>query len=144
MEIYGKAQVRISEGELQRFIDVGNLPEWCASIEEVISTQGSRGEIRTAWGEATIHRELINGGIRFSCPDNPHAMQWSITVSRARPAEVLLHLTTNCAGHDSEEAERLTHFVEQWRSGLERWPQRRLDKRRKPCVKCYDSFGGFG
>ena len=125
MEIYGKAQVRISEGDIQRYIDVANLPEWCASIEEVLSTQGSRGEIRTIWGEATIHRELINGGIRFSCPNNPHAMQWSITVNSARPAEVCLHLTTNCLAHDTEEKERLDHFVGDWVIGLQCWPQRR-------------------
>lgn len=144
MEIFGKAQVRISEGDIQRYIDVANLPEWCAAIEEVLTSQGSRGEIRTAWGEATIHRELINGGIRFSCPNNPHAMQWSITVNRLKPGEVLVHLTTNCAAHEGEEQERLERFVTQWNDGLESWPQRRTDKMRKPCVKCYDSFGGFG
>ncbi len=144
MEIYGKAQVRISEGDLQRYIDVGNLPEWCAAIEEVMTSQGSRGEIRTAWGEATIHRELINGGVRFSCPNNPHAMQWSITVSTARPGEVLVHLTTNCAAHESDEKEKLELFVTDWRAGLEDWPQRRAAKMKKPCGSCVDSFGGFG
>lgn len=144
MEIYGKAQVRISEGELQRFIDVANLPEWCASIEEVLSSQGSRGEIRTAWGEATIHRELINGGIRFSCPNNPHAMQWSITADSTRPSEVLIHLTTNCSVHDTQEQDRMELVVTDWRAGLEDWPQRRAAKLKKPCVSCGDSFGGFG
>ena len=144
MEIYTKALVRISEADLQRYIDVNNLPEWCASIEEVLSTQGSRGEIRTAWGEATIHRELINGGVRFSCPNNPHAMQWSITVNGARPAEVLIHLTTNCAEHSAEEQKKLEGFVSNWRAGLEGWPQRRAAKMKKPCINCSDSYGGFG
>lgn len=144
MEIYGKAQVRISEADLQRFIDVANLPEWCASIEEVLSAQGSRGEIRTAWGEATIHRELINGGIRFSCPNNPHAMQWSITSAAANPSEVLIHLSTNRSAHEADEQERMELLVTDWRAGLEDWPQRRAAKLKKPCINCSDSFGGFG
>lgn len=144
MEFYGKAQVRISEGDLQRHIDVGNLPEWCASIEEVVSNSGSRGEVRTAKGETTIHRVLINGGVRFSCPNNPNALQWSITVDPARPAEVLVHLTTNRTAHEAEEQEWFERLVSDWRTGLEGWPQRRVGKSNKPCVKCGDSYGGFG
>ncbi|MEN8169312.1 MAG: hypothetical protein ABFS08_03730 [Pseudomonadota bacterium] len=144
MELVTKALVRISEADLQRYIDVGNLPEWCASIEEVLSAQGSRGEIRTAWGEATIHRELINGGVRFSCPNNPHAMQWTVTIDPARASEVLIHLTTNRAEHEAEEQERLGLLVSDWRAGLEAWPARRAAKMKKPSVQCSDSFGGFG
>ncbi len=144
MESYARAQVRIPEGVLQRYIDVGNLPEWCASIEEVLTSQGSRGEIRTSWGEATVHRELINGGVRFSCPNNPHAMQWTITSDAARPAEVLLHLTTNRAEHVAEDQERMELLLADWRAGLEDWPQRRAAKLKKPCSNCGDSFGGFG
>ena len=144
MELFAKAQVRIPEGDLQRYIDVNNLPEWCASIEEVLSTHGSRGEIRTSWGEATIHRELINGGVRFSCPNNPHAMQWTISADAAHPAEVLLHLTTNRSAHEAEDQERMELLLADWRAGLEDWPQRRAAKMKKPCVNCGDSFGGFG
>ena len=144
MELFARAQVRIPEADLQRFIDVNNLPEWCASIEAVLSSQGSRGEIRTAWGEATIHRELINGGVRFSCPNNPHAMQWTISADAARPAEVLVHLSTNRSAHDAEDQERMELLVADWRAGLEDWPQRRAARMKKPCVNCGDSFGGFG
>jgi hypothetical protein len=144
MEIVGRVRVRISEGDLQRYIDVSNLPEWCASIEEVLSSQGSRGEVRTAWGEATVHRELINGGVRFSCPDSPHAMQWTITVDTTSLGEVLIHLTTNRAGHEAEELQRLERFVSDWSVGLEGWPERRAAKMNKPRGYCSDSFGGFG
>jgi hypothetical protein len=144
MEIFGKARVRISEADLQRYIDVNNLPEWCAEIEAVLSHQGSRGEVRTAWGEATIHRELINGGVRFSCPNSSHAMQWTITVDAATLGEVLIHLTTHRAAHEVAEQQRLERFVEAWSRGLEGWPQRRAAKMNKPRGYCSDSFGGFG
>lgn len=144
MEIFNRAQVRISESDLQRYIEVGNLPEWCAAIEAVRSIQGSRGEISTSWGETTIHRELINGGVRFSCPNNPHAMQWTITSQAANPSEVLIHLSTNRTTHEAGEQERMELLVADWRAGLEDWPQRRAAKMKKPCVNCGDSFGGFG
>lgn len=144
MEIFCRARVRIAEGEIQRFIDVANLPDWCAGIEEVISLAGSRGEIRTVWGRATIHRELINGGVRFSCPDNPHALQWTITADPALLAEVMVHLTTNRGEHPAAEQERLEMLVADWRAGLEDWPRRRAARVKKPCVTCSDSFGGFG
>lgn len=144
MEMMSKVRVRISEADLQRYIDVSNLPEWCASIEEVLSAQGSRGEIRTAWGEATIHRELINSGVRFSCPNSPHAMQWTITVDTSSLGEVLIHLTTNRTAHGAEEQEMMERLVADWRVGLEQWPQRRAAKRNKPRGEWSDSFGGFG
>jgi len=144
MEIFCKAQVRLSEADLQRFIDVANLPEWCASIEAVLSVQGSRADIRTAWGEATVHRELINGGVRFSCPNNPHAMQWTLTAKAATPPEVLIHLSTNLTNHPTDEQEHIELLVADWRAGLEEWPQRRAAKLKKPCTSCGDSYGGFG
>jgi hypothetical protein len=144
MEIVGKARVRISEADLQRYIDVNNLPEWCASIEEVLSSEGSRGEVRTSWGEATVHRELINSGVRFSCPNSAHAMQWTITVDNGALGEVLIHLTTNRSAHEVEEQQRLEHFVGAWSAGLEGWPERRAAKMNKPRGYCSDSFGGFG
>ncbi len=139
-----RAQVRIPEADLQRFIDVGNLPEWCEAIEEVVSSQGSRAEVRLSWGEAMIHRELVNGGVRFSCPNNEHALQWTLTADPLHPAEVLVHLTTNRESADADELERLELFIADWRAGLEDWPRRRAAKMKKPCVSCGDSFGGFG
>lgn len=136
--------MRIAEGELQRHIDIGNLPEWCASVTQVLREQGSRGVVITPWGEAMIHRELINGGVRFSCPNSPYAMQWTVTVAPDRPSEVLLHMTANREIGEIAEREQLEIFLADWRAGLEEWPLRRAAKMNKPCVQCADSFGGFG
>ncbi len=144
MELFTRAKVRISEADLQRHIDVDNLPEWCATIEEVVSSHGSRGEIRTTRGDATVHRELINGGLRFSCPNNPHAMQWSITFDPARPSEVLLHLSTNRESHQIDDQAWLEQLLADWRSGLEEWPQRRASRVKKVYDGAAESFGGFG
>jgi hypothetical protein len=144
MEIFGTGRVRIGEADLQRYIDVANLPQWCGSIEAVLTHQGSRGELRTARGVATVHRELINGGVRFSSPDSAYALQWSITVARATPGEVLVHLTTNCVAHEAVEEAWLAHFVGDWTVGLEGWPERRAARMNKPRDGCAGSFGGFG
>ncbi len=37
MEVVAKVPVRISGTDLQRYIDVNNLPEWCGAIEVVLA-----------------------------------------------------------------------------------------------------------
>lgn len=144
MEFFSVAAVRMSAADIQRHINIENLPQWCQSIDQVLSNQGDRGDIYCVWGAFRVHRELINEGVRFTLPDCRNALQWTITPHPDNTAQVQVHCTINRSQQDVDFVESLEHFVNDWRDGLEAWPARRAAKMNKPCVECGQSFGGFG
>ncbi len=144
MEFFANARVRMSTSDIQRYINISNLPEWCASIDKVLSVQDERGAIYCVWGEFRIHRELISDGVRFTLPNCKNAVQWTITPNPDNIAEVMVHCTIDRSAADPDFIESLEIFVADWRAGLEEWPMRRAAKRNKHCDHCGDTFGGFG
>ena len=144
MEFFANAKVRMSTSDIQRYININNLPEWCASIDKVLSVQDERGDIYCVWGEFRIHRELIHDGVRFTLPNCKNAIQWTISPNPANAAETMVHCTINRFVQDPDFVESLEIFVNDWRAGIEEWPERRAAKANKPCVHCGDTFGGFG
>lgn len=144
MEFFAYANVRMSTSDIQRYINISNLTEWCASIDKVLSVQDERGDIYCVWGEFRVHRELICDGVRFTLPNCKNAVQWTISPNPANFAEVMIHCTINRPEQDPDFVESLEIFVSDWRAGIEEWPMRRAAKLNKPCVDCGDTFGGFG
>jgi hypothetical protein len=144
MEFFAYASVRMSTSDIQRHININNLPEWCASIEKVLSVQDDRGDIYCVWGELRVHRELIHDGVRFTLSTCKNAVQWTLSPNPTNPAEVMVHCTINRAEEGEEFVESLQDFVTDWRAGIEGWPQRRKARMNKSCVNCADTFGGFG
>ena len=144
MEFFAYAKVRMSTSDIQRYININNLPEWCASIDKVLSVQDERGDIYCVWGEFRVHRELIHDGVRFTLPNCKNAVQWTLSPNPENSAETMIHCTINRPSQDPDFIESLEIFVNDWRAGIEEWPDRRAAKMNKPCVNCSDSFGGFG
>ncbi len=144
MEFFAYAGVRMSASDIQRYINISNLVEWCTSIDKVLSVQDERGDIYCVWGEFRVHRELISEGVRFTLPNCKNGLQWTLTPNPANFAEVMIHCTINRPDHDRDFVDSLEIFVNDWRAGIEEWPIRRAAKRNKPCVNCGDTFGGFG
>jgi hypothetical protein len=144
MEFFSQASVRMSASDIQRFVNIQNLSEWCRSIDKVLSVQDERGDIYCVWGEFRIHRELIHDGVRFTLPNCKNAVQWTISPNPENSAQVQVHCTINRSHQDEDFVESLENFVNDWRDGLEDWPRRRAERLNKPCEQCGDSFGGFG
>lgn len=142
MEFYGKANVRMSVGDIQRHIVVANLPNWCESIVQAHNDHNNKGKISCLSGDFIVHRELLSEGVRFSIPSGPHAIQWTITT--LGEGGVLVHCTINTADPASEFVQNLEDFMANWRAGLEDWPVRRAAQPGQPCIACGDSYGGFG
>lgn len=78
MEFFEIADVSTNEKTIQEKLTMGSLDEFCESIfplnedPEVCQTGGM-------WGEFTVRRDLIMGGVRFSMLDCPNALAWTIT-----------------------------------------------------------------
>jgi hypothetical protein len=120
MEFFATARIHASTDDLQRGLTIGELPRWCDAIDSVLSDAGSHGEIYCVWGTFRTHRELVNGGVRFSLPGCPNALQWTVTTGHAPdPRHTVIHLTINRSEHDPDFIDSIRQFVADWKAGLE-------------------------
>ena len=120
MEFYATTAITASAADLQRRLTISELPHWCASIEKVLSDAVSSGEIFCVWGTFVTRREELNGGVRFSLPGCPNAMQWTVTTGQQPdPQHVVIHSTINSTVLDLDFVESLQQFVNDWKAGLE-------------------------
>ncbi len=120
MEFYRRLPGAISAADLQQQLCLEQLPRLCASIDTLLSASGDRGRIYCLWGEFEIERQTIRGGIRFSLPDCPNALCWSITTDLPPdPDELVIHCTINREGHAPDFIESIEQFIDDWQQGLE-------------------------
>lgn len=119
MEFFKIVEVTTDEKTIQERLTLVNLEEYCESIfplednPDVCPTGG-------VWGEFTVRRDLIMGGVRFSMLDCPNALAWTITTGYP-PArdKLVLHLTINRERKQKEFVDEIHHFLEDFKMGLE-------------------------
>jgi ADP-ribose pyrophosphatase len=119
MEFFRFVEARVDVDALQRALQIATLPEWCSAVDRVLREGDSEGEIYCLWGQFVVHRERINGGVRFSLPDCPNALQWSITVGdSSSPDLVTLHCTINRREADPDFIESIDQFLDAGAAGV--------------------------
>lgn len=117
MEFYRQLRSDLGKNRLQELIVLDRLPQLCASIEALLEQQGERGRIYCVWGTFAVNREEIRDGVRFTLPDCPNALAWTITVEQEN---ITIHCTINRIEHDPDFVASIDQFVEDWRIGLAR------------------------
>lgn len=118
MEYFKIADVSTTEEDIQKRIGLQNLESFCESVfplnegEEICSIGGM-------WGEFTLRRDKIMGGVRFSMLDCPNALAWTITTGYP-PArdKVVVHLTINRERKQDEFVEEIQLFLTDLQVGL--------------------------
>ena len=118
MEFFKIVDVRTTEKAIQKKLTLGNLEEFCESIfplednPEVCLTGGM-------WGEFTVRRDEIMGGIRFSMLNCPNALAWTITTGYPPAREkIIVHLTINRERKQEEFVEEIQLFLEDLGNGI--------------------------
>jgi len=120
MEFFATTIIPASAQDLQRRLTIGELPYWCASIEKVLSDAKSGGEIYCVWGTFHVNREDMRNGARFSLPDCPNALQWTVTTGhQPEPLHTVIHATINRTEQDQDFIDSIRQFVDDWKAGLE-------------------------
>lgn len=104
---------------LKELLLIKNLPILCKSITSVIKDNISDGTIYCIWGEFKINREELKYGVRFSMPDCPNALAWSITTDSH--TNIIIHCTINKKEHDKDFIESIYEFINTWTYGLKHW-----------------------
>ena len=96
MEFFKIVKVKTNEESIQEHITLGALENFSNEIFSLEEPSGNGVEIGGIWGEFTLNRAVIKGGIRFSLVECPNALCWTITTGY--PPErnsIVIHLTIN-------------------------------------------------
>lgn len=121
MEFFRIVEVQTTDSELQNRLVIERLPEFCDSIPSLLECTGNEGRIFCLWGEFVIHREVINGGVRFALPGCPNALAWTVTTGYPPvPDKVLIHCTINRVEVDPDLKESIDTFLDDWKEGIAR------------------------
>lgn len=121
MEFFRIADVETSEEQLRQKVTIENMPDLCDSIPSILECSGNEGTIFCLWGQFDVHREPINGGVRFSMPGCPNALAWTVTTGYPpAPNKVVIHCTISRTEIDAEFKESFDTFLDDWKEGVER------------------------
>lgn len=121
MEFFAIADIE-TQPEVLQSLTVDRLNQYCSDIDKVLRIEhADNADVYCIWGEFTVHRQMINGGIRFSLPTCPNALAWTITTGfEPTPQKVVIHCTINRTEHDEDFIESIESFIDSWRTGLEK------------------------
>ncbi len=120
MEFYGLADWQTTEQEIQQKVRLDNMPDLCESIYHLMDHEGQLGKFDTLWGQYHLRLEKINGGVRFTMPDCPNCLSFTITTGfPPDPNRVFVYCTISRLEHDPDFLETLEDFVKYWVAGLE-------------------------
>lgn len=121
MEFFAIADVETKQENLQA-LTVHKLNQYCAEIDKVLHIEHENSaSVYCVWGEFTVHRQIINGGVRFTLPGCPNALAWTITTGfDPAPGKIVIHGTINRTEHDADFIESIESFIQSWKTGLEK------------------------
>ncbi len=121
MEFFEYADVITSQGSIRDKLSLDNLPFFCEEIEAVEETSAlGRVIYFRHWGRFHIRCDQVMGGVRFSVPDCPNALAWTVTTGYPpHPEKVVLHATFNRTEHDPEFIAATNALLTALKTGLE-------------------------
>lgn len=121
MEFFRIIDVRTNPQSLKntgRFKNLEGISSQLFLLEALNEQQATIGSL---WGEFTLSRLEINGGLRFSLLECPNALTWTLTTGfEPAPEAILIHLTINRTKKDQEFIEEIEDFLDDHCSFLEK------------------------
>lgn len=121
MEFFRIIRSGTSEENLQNQIKLSNLEELSSEIFNLEDPGENETFIGGIWGEFTLRRSLINGGIRFELVECPNALCWTITTGYPpAPDSVIIHLTINRLEKKEEFVLEIEAFLDDMSKKLKR------------------------
>ena len=118
MEFFKIVDVESSESLLKDRLTIENLDKFCKNmfpLDEGIEVC----KIGSIWGEFTLRRDEIMGGVRFSMLNCPNALTWTITTGYPPDREkIVIHTTINRERKPDEFIEEIHQFIDDLNVGL--------------------------
>lgn len=113
MEYFRMIKLKTTEQNLQNQLTLSNLDKISTEIFNLDEPGEKEANIGGIWGEFTLRRSEIKGGVRFSLVECPNALCWTITTGYPPdPESIIIHLTINRLEKKEEFIEEITDFLE--------------------------------
>jgi len=113
MEFFRTINSSTDEQTIKSTLDFKHLEAMSSQLFLLEPLSDSLSKIGSLWGEFTLTRQEIKGGLRFSLLECPNALAWTITTGyEPAPNSVIVHLTINRTEKDEEFLEEIEDFLD--------------------------------
>ncbi len=118
MEFYKIVNLKTDQDQIKKGINFDNLNDLCENIF-VMDCKDNLAEIGSMWGEFSLQKDNINGGLRFSLLECPNALAFTITTGfPPEPNKIVIHLTVNRLELKLEFIKEIEDLLNDWEIGL--------------------------
>ena len=113
MEFFRTVDIHSTEQIIQEVIILEKLEEMTSELVLLDQIDDKSAAIGGIWGEFTLERSTINGGLRFALKECPNALAWTITTGYP-PAinSIVIHLTLNRIEKSKDFIEEVEEFLD--------------------------------
>lgn len=119
MEFFRIVQVHTDEQTIQEKLSLDNLELMSNELFIIGDQTSSKANIGGLWGEFTLTRSEIRGGVRFALLECPNALAWTITTGfDPAPESIVIHLTINRQEKEDGFLEEVHEFLDDHASCL--------------------------
>lgn len=113
MEFFRIVDVETSEASITGILTLENLEKMSDELIVLDQLDDNTALIGGIWGEFTLERSIIKGGLRFALKECPNALAWTITNGYPPATDALvLHLTINRKEKPLDFIEEVEAFLE--------------------------------
>lgn len=113
MEFFRIIKIKTQDKTIQDNLTFENLELISNEIFIIGDQNQNEADIGGIWGEFTLTRTLISGGLRFALIECPNALAWTITTgSHPDPDVIVIHLTINREQQKETFIEEIEEFLD--------------------------------
>lgn len=113
MEFFRVLEVKTEENEIQKRFDFHNLESMSNELFLLEIINKNEAHIGSLWGEFTLQRTVIKGGLRFALLECPNALAWTITIGYDNDeGSVMIHATINRKKKNQEFIDEIDEFLD--------------------------------
>lgn len=121
MEFFRTINAKTDENMIKTILDLHHLELMSSQLFLLEPLSDDLVAIGSLWGEFTLTRQEIKGGLRFSLLECPNALTWTITTGyEPAPESIIVHLTINRTEKDQEFLEEIKDFLDDHTGFLKR------------------------
>jgi hypothetical protein len=113
MEFFRIIKSKTLDKSIQDELSIANLEIISNEIFIIGEQSMTEAEIGGVWGEFTLTRSVIKGGIRFALVECPNALTWTITTGiPPDPDLIVIHLTINRQKQSESFVQEIEAFLD--------------------------------
>ena len=129
MEFFRFIKVKTQDRIIQDELTLQSLELISNEIFVIGDQNKTEADIGGIWGEFTLTRSLIKGGLRFALLECPNALAWTITTGfLPDPEAVIIHLTINRQEQKESFIQEIEEFLDDQSICLQEYFNRNTDE----------------